>query len=66
MRSLYQVLHHEDEEHKPLSEAQLSATSPIDTKTGKKLRQRTAARAKEQDKKRRQFATGKKRFTEGK
>ena len=45
MRSLYQVLYHEDEEHEPMSESALSQTSPIEIErtTGRK-RRKTAER----------------------
>jgi len=53
MRSLYQVLYHEDEQHEPLSESVLSETSPIqlDRKPGRKRPKRAAKGSKVQEKK---------------
>ena len=65
-RSLYQVLHHEEVDHEPMSEAELAETSPIESKTAERLEKNAAEHIKAEDRKRDAFASGKKRFTEGK
>src|SRR4051812_7663909 len=65
-RSLYQVLHHEEVDHEPMSEAELAETSPIDSKGEEELEKQSAKSIKAEDQKRDAFASGKKRFTEGK
>ena len=64
--SLYQVLHHEEVDHEPMSEAELAETSPIESKTTERLEKNAAEHIKAEDQKRAAFASGKKRFTEGK